>query len=326
MKARRLPGRKSPSIFRKQTTAQFFRATILVAMKNNLLMISMCGLAATFSAEKLLAADASTNAVATAASDTRYGLFDALDHRSSYGQGVFPEPFLIDDSDLETRELRFDWLHTAAGSDHSDETKAELEYGIGLATLEIEVPYEREVSGGQTTDGVGNIDIGARHPFYQFVSPGGLFDTTIGAGVELGIPTTSDVSQNTELVPKIFNDTKLGNFTVQSIAGYSMLYGPGDDGGLNTFEYGFTFGYTIPRQTLPIPGVEKVIPVFELSGETQLNHEGQTALTGDAGLRLNLKSIGGIQPRPGVVCVFPLNNNSRNDAHWGIMTSLVFEF
>jgi hypothetical protein len=253
-------------------------------------------------------------------------LFNALDHRSSYGQGVFPEPFLLDDSDLETRELRLDWLHTAAGADHNDNAKAELEYGLGLTTLELAVPYERDVAGGQTTQGMANIEVAARHPFYQFVSPSGQFDTTFGAGLELGIPTTSDVSQNTELVPKIFNDTKLGNFTLQSIAGYSMLYGPSPDGGLNTLEYGFTFGYNISRQTLPLPGVEKVIPVFELSGESQLNHDRQTALTGDAGLRLNLKSIGGIQPRPGVVFVFPLNNNSRADAHWGIMTSLVFEF
>ncbi|MBV8351584.1 MAG: hypothetical protein JOZ21_04850, partial [Verrucomicrobia bacterium] len=42
----------------------------------------------------------------------RYGLFDWLDHRSAYGEGVFPEPFLVDDSDLETNELRFDWIHT----------------------------------------------------------------------------------------------------------------------------------------------------------------------------------------------------------------------
>jgi hypothetical protein len=172
------------------------------------------------------------------------------------------------------------------------------------------------------------MDVGARYPFYQYISRNGLFDTTFGAAIELGVPTTSDVSHNTELVPKIFNDTKIGNFTVQSIFGYSMLYGPGDDGGVNTFEYGFVFGYSIARETLRLPGVDKIIPVAELSGETQLNKDaaGQTSLTGDIGLRVNLKSIGRIQPRPGVVFVYPLNNNSRAQQHWGIMTSLVFEF
>ncbi|HZI32299.1 MAG TPA: hypothetical protein VFF11_08145 [Candidatus Binatia bacterium] len=271
--------------------------------------------------ERLLAAD-------QASLDTRYGLFNWLDHRSSYGQGVYPEPFLVDDTDLETGELRLDWLHTAAGSDHSDSAKAEIEYGFGLTTLELEVPYERDVEDGATTEGVANIDVGARRPFYQFVSAGGLLDTTFGAAVELGIPTTSDVSHNTEFVPKLFNDLKVGDFTLQSICGYSMLFGPGDDGGVNAFEYGFTFGYTIPREALSLPGVEKVIPVFELSGETQLNKSdaGRNILLADAGLRVNLKTIGRIQPRPGIVFVFPVDNGGRDEAHWGVMTSLVFEF
>jgi len=271
-----------------------------------------------------MADDASTNN----APDTRYGLFNGLDHRSSYGQGVYPEPFLVDDSDLETREFRLDWLHTASGADHTDIIHPELEWGFGNLTLELEVPYERDVEDGVVTKGFDNVDVGARYPFYQYASKNSLFDTTFGAAIELGIPTTSDVSHNTELVPKLFNDTKIGDFTMQSIIGYSMLYGPGDDGGVNTFEYGFVFGYDIPRKTLPLPGVEKVIPVAELSGETQLNKAdaGQTTLTGDIGLRFNCKTIWGIQPRPGIVFVYPLNNNSREEQHWGIMTSLVFEF
>ena len=289
-------------------------------MEKILLKVLMLGSLATFVGGKLLADD-------PVAPDTRYGLFNGLDHRSSYGQGVFPEPFLVDDSDLETSELRFDWLHIGNGSSHSDNARAEIEYGIGLLTLELEVPYGRDVAAGETTDGMANIDVGARYPFFQFVSRGGLMDTTLGAAVELGIPTTSDVSHNTEFVPKIFNDTKIGNFTVQSIFGYSMLFGPGEDGGVNTFEYGFTFGYDIPHKTLPLPGVEKLIPVFELSGETQLNKAGagRNSLTADVGLRFNLKAIGCIQPRPGVVFVFPLDNGARAETHWGIMTSLVFE-
>jgi len=292
-------------------------------MKNYLLAGLVCGLQVAWAGNRLLAEDAAANAP-----DTRYGLFNGLDHRSGYGQDVFPEPFLVDDSALEEAELRLDWLHTARGSDHSDNAKAEIEYGIGLLTFELELPYERNVTGGTVTKGFENVDVGARYPFYQFVSRNGRVDTTFGAAVELGIPTGSDVSKNTELVPKIFNDTKIGGFTVQSIFGYSMLFGPGDDGGVNTFEYGFTFGYDLPRKILALPGVAKIIPVAELSGETQLNKSaaGQNSLTADVGLRMNLKAIGRIQPRPGVVFVFPLDNNSRADQHWGIMTSLVFEF
>jgi hypothetical protein len=300
---------------------------MLGGVKRTLLFSLLCGVAS-FTGGRILAADATTASAASTAPDTRYGLFDGLDHRSAYGQGAYPEPFLVDDSDLETAEARLDWVHTAVGADHSDNFKGEVEYGFGLLTAEIEVPWERDVEAGSVTKGFDNIDVGARYPFYQFVSQNGWFDSTFGAGVEVGIPTLSDVSHNAELVPKVFDDVKIGNFTMQSIFGYSMLFGPGEEGGVDTFEYGFTFGYTIPHATLPLPGVDRLIPVFEMSGETQLNQadSGHNRLLGEAGLRVNLKSIGRIQPRPGVVFIFPVDNGAREETHWGIMTSLVFEF
>ncbi len=301
----------------------FFRSGYPHGMKMKLYLVT-CSLGAVFAAATVARADGSI----TNAPDTRYGLFNLMDHRSSYGRGAFPEPFRVDDSDLERRELRLDWLRTASGSDHSELLHPELEYGIGLTTLELEVPYERDVAGGVVTKGFANVNIGARHPFYQFVSENRMVDTTFGAAIELGIPTTSDVSHNTELVPKIFNDTKIGNFTVQTVLGYSWLFGPGEEGGIDTFEYAFVFGYTIPHKTLPIPGVDRVIPVAELSGETQTTKAdaGQNRLTADVGLRMNLRTFAGIQARPGVVFVFPVDNGGREETHWGIMTSVVFEF
>jgi len=275
----------------------------------------------------VLMADEST--APEAAPDTRYGLFNLLDHGSSYGQDVFPEPFLVDDSDLESDEARLDWLHTEAGGSKSDVITAEVEKGFGLLTLEIEVPFERDVEDGEVSQGIGNIDLGARYPFYQYVSSGAFWDTTFGAGAELGIPTESAVSKNTEFVPKIFNDTRIGaHFTAQSIFGYSTLFGPGDDGGRETFEYGFDFGWTLPHRELPLPGVLQFIPVFELAGETGLNKDeaGQDNLLGNAAFRLNLKTFGAVQPRLGVGYVFPLNRNARADVHHGVFVSLVFEY
>jgi hypothetical protein len=259
---------------------------------------------------------------------TRYGLFDWLDHRSEYGQGVFPEPFLVDDSDLEPGEARVDWLHTAAGSLHNDEVKMEAEKAFGVVTLELEVPFEREASPGGISQGLGNIDLGARCPFYQFVSANGWVDSTLGVAAEVGIPTGSEVSQNTELVPKLFDDLKVGNFTLQSVLGYSTLFGPAPDGGLQTFEYGFVFAYTLPHRALPLPAVQEFVPIFELIGETELNqaNPGQNSVLGDVGFRLNLKAIGQIQPRPGVGFVFPINDTARADTHWGVIVSLVFQF
>jgi hypothetical protein len=276
-----------------------------------------------------LAPGSATPVQAEQTASTRYGLFNLLDHRSSYGQGVFPEPFLIDDSDLETNEARLDWLHTEGFHQRSDVVTAEIEKGFGLLTLEAEVPYERDNAEGVTAEGIGNIDLGARYPIFQYVSGNGIYDTTFGAAVEVGVPTNSSVSKNTEIVPKIFNDLKLGDhFTLQTIVGYSKLLGPGEDGGSEVLEYGFVFGCTIPHSDLPIPGVLQVIPVFELSGETQLNHDdrGQTILQGTAAMRVNLKTLGNVQPRLGFGFVFPINSNARSEEHWGLVTSLVFEY
>jgi len=321
----RLRFRNLPSKNRKPPTAPFLSRAYPRAMKK----ISASNLLIAFAAlscGKLFADDQTQTSP-----DTRFGLFNLLDHRSGYGEGVYPEPFLVDDSDLERGELRLDGWRTASGADHSDFLKGEIEYGFGEMTLEIEAPFERDVEHGVVTEGYDNIDVGARYPFYQFVSRSGFVDTTFGAAVEVGIPTTSPVSKNTELVPKIFNDTKIGNFTAQSIFGYSMLYGPhgdGEEGGIDNFEYGFTFGYTIPRKTLPLPGILELIPVLELNGAVQVNKAGagHDNLIGDVGLRANCKTIGRIQPRPGVVFIFPVDSGARADTHWGIMTSLVFEF
>jgi hypothetical protein len=286
------------------------------------------------SAIPLLAGDSSqiTGSAAASPTDTRYGPFDLFDHRSNYGQGVFPEPFLVDDSDLETGEFRLDWLHTKAGEQHTDLFTGEIEHGFGLVTLELEVPVERDFDGGKKSSGFDNVNPGVRAPLYQYVSPSGFINTTFGTGLEVGIPTNSQFSRNTEVVPKLFNDIAVGDhFTLQSIIGYSMLYGPhgdGEDGGLNTFEYGFVLGYTIPHQELPIPGVQQLIPVFEIQGSKELDNGNASfnELLGNAAVRFNLNAIGRIQPRLGFGFVFPLDNAARTEVHWGLYTSLVFEF
>jgi hypothetical protein len=279
-------------------------------------------------ADDSMAASANTNS-SSVAPDTRYGFLNGLDHRSSYGQGIFPEPMLVDESDVDN-EFRLDWLHTEANAQQNDEAKVELEKSFGLMTVELEVPYERAAASGQSTqEGVGNIDAGARYPFYQFVSANGLFDTTFGAAMEVGIPVNSAVSKNTEFVPKVFNDLKVGeHFTLQTLLGYATLFGGGDEGGLQTFESGFVFGYTIQHGEFPLPGVQQFIPMFELVGDTQMNQDdsGTTSLVGNAGFRVNLKTLGSVQPRLGLGFVFPVNNNARADVHWGIITSLVFEY
>jgi hypothetical protein len=286
----------------------------------------------------VVAESPTTNSAATSRS-TRYGLFNLLDSRSAYGQGVFPEPFLVDDSDGESNEARLDWFHAEGPDQGSDVVTAEVEKGFGPLTLELEVPYEIDHSldidpdtglgTGSRAQGFANINPGARVPVYQFVSENGVVDNSIGVAIEVGIPTNSPVSKNTEVVPKIFDDLKLGDhFTIQTIEGYSQLFGGGDDSNLETLEYGVVLGYSIEHTQLPIPCVEELIPVFEMQGGTELNKDqpGHTSLLGNAAIRLNMDNVGPIQPRLGIGYVFPMNDGAREDLHWGIYTSLVFEY
>jgi hypothetical protein len=262
-------------------------------------------------------------------SGTRYGLFDWLDHRSEYGQGVFPEPFLVDDSDLEINELRLDWEHARGNNQENEFGTMELEKGFGLMTVELELHYERDMGGGSIIQGFDNIDIGVRYPIHQYVSPGRLVDSTWGVAVEAGIPVNSVVSKNAEFVPKIFNDLRLGDhFNLQSIFGYSTLFGGGSEAERQTFEYGFVFGFPIQHKELPLPGALQFIPVFELSGETDVNKDtpGHNSLIGNAAFRLNLKPIGRIQPRLGFGYVFPIDHGAGENLNHGFFTSLVFEF
>ena len=328
--------RKPPLTKRKRPEAEYNGAGILTGMKLRTkgiirLLVTVVSTPAARAAvatnEPMMAPPAVVDGAGTFA--TRYGLFNGLDRRSWYSQGDFPEPFLVDDSGLEINEARLDWLHTRAGAQQSDIASVEVEKGFGLLTLEVRLPYERDAAPDETVQGVGNVELGARYPFYQFVSEKGFFDTTAGAAIEAGIPVNSPVSRHTESVPKVFNDLRIGeNFTLQSLFGCSSLLGGGADGGLETFEYGFVFGYSIQRRWLPLPGIQQFIPMFELQGETQLNKDapGRNSLLGNAAFRVNLNPIGRVQPRLGIGYVFPVNDAAREEAHWGLYTSLVFEY
>ncbi len=252
--------------------------------------------------------------------DTRFGPFLLLDSRSMYGKGVFPEPFLVDDSDLEQNELRLDWIHQGGKGQNANLVRAEYEKGFGLLTLEIEIPYEYDTfattnpstarHGHDRIQGFGNLSVGARHPLYQFVSANEFFDTTFGAAIEVGLPVNSPISKNTEIVPKLFNDLRLGeHLTLQTVVGYSLLYGSRPDGGTDTLEYGLVLGYTLFHENLPLPDVEQLIPVFELRGQTFITSPdaGKDNLVGNLALRANLRAVGAAQPRLGLGYLFPID-------------------
>jgi len=281
--------------------------------------------AAVFSAAPLRADDDDAPATTAAGGSARYGLFNGLDHRSSYGKDIYPEPFLVDDSNKEDNEVRLEWLLSrAAGHRQNNVFTSELSHGVGEVTLQLEVPYEIDNRPGRGAHGWNDIDARARCPLFQAVAPGGFADTTFGAALEVGIPVNTVFSKNAELLPQVFNDTRIGKFTIQSLFGYSMLFGAGGtEGGLRTFEYGFTLGYSIEK---PCASVEQFFPIFELTGGKDLNKDEANSLTGGAGIRVNLKAIGKLEPRLGIGYVFPMNRVALQEMHSGIYTQFGFDF
>ena len=268
---------------------------------------------------------------------TRYGAFELLDSRSRYGKYWFPEPFRVGEVDVDN-EIRFDWVHTEGHAKVADGMKFELEKSFGLLTIELELPYERESSridlpgggsGREKSRGFGNVELSARHPIYQWVSADNVIDCTFGFKFEVAIPTNSPISKHTELVPAAFAALRVGeHFSLQSTVGYSFLLGSDPDGGAQSLEYSAVLGYSINNSDLKLPGIDRVVPILELKGSTDMNHgsAGHNYLSGTAGVRFNLKSMGALQPRIGLGYVFPIDKSARDDFSSGFVFSLIFEF
>jgi len=279
-----------------------------------------------------------TFAQETPASSNRYGPFRLLDHRSTYGQYWFPEPLRAEEADVDN-EVRVDYFHAEKRGTQADEVELELEKSFGLFTFEIATGYESErerefddatgTTQRSTAEGMGNIELAGRFPFLQYVSGDGGFDTTFVFGLEAALPSGSDISKDSEIVPKLANLTRLGeHIAVQTGVGYSMLIGP-EEGGLNTLEYSAVLGYELTHNDVPLPGVLTLWPLVELEGECPLNHgeSGNNQLSGTVGFRFNFDAIEGLpfQPRVGLGYTFPIDSGAREEFDWGIVTSLILE-
>jgi hypothetical protein len=267
------------------------------------------------------------------ASDSHYGPFGWLDHRSVLGTGFFPEPFLVDEGDVD-RELAFTWEHDEGHSSTSDALSGEIEWAFGVNTIEIEVPYEYNsfpgpVAGGpvQTESGFDGIEFAIRRPIWQWVSADNNIENSIVGGFEVAFPPGGSVARDWELVPQFFDLLRVGeHFGLQIHVGYSTLTGP-DPVNQETLEYSADFSYSLDRSVIPLPkGLDEIDAMFELAGERGLNNgDLSNHLEGVLGARFNLTSIGDFSPRLGIGWVLPIDKQARGDFDWGIVTSLVFD-
>jgi hypothetical protein len=264
--------------------------------------------------------------------ETQFGLFGLLDKRSKYYSDFFPEPFRVEDTTLDN-EMRLDWQHNEGRVPSSNQFIAEVQKAVGIVTFEVQGTYIIDRGGpdaGNVLKDVGdfgNIELGARVPVYQVVS--GDFDNSVGVNFELGVPTNSRLSKNTEITPGVFDDLRIGDhITMQSLFSLSSLLGSEPDEARESFEYGLAFGYSVEDEQFALPHVERIVPLFELVGETGLSgHDsGHNALTATAGVRVELKPIWGLQPQLGVGYIFPIDQGGREQLRWGMFTSVVFDF
>src|SRR5262249_18387707 len=164
------------------------------------------------------------------------------------------EPLRAPEMDVDD-ELRLDWFHSEASGKQGDEVTLELEKSFGLLTLELEAGYEREAESGidpdtslafrERSEGIGAMEISARHPIYQWVSDDQVFDFSLVAALEVAIPTNTDISKDGELVPQLFGVLRVGeHLSIQSSIGYSFVIGP-EESGNQVLEYTTVFGWNL---------------------------------------------------------------------------------
>jgi hypothetical protein len=263
--------------------------------------------------------------------ETRFGLFSLLDSSSKYYSGGFPEPLRVEDTTLDN-ELRLDFLHQEAKQALGNQVSTEVQKSLGIMTFEIQAPYvsNREADDAgrrQDVGDFGNVELGARIPCCQWVR--GPVDNSAGLNFEVDVPTNSRLSKNTEITPGLFDDLCIGrHFTMQTLFSFASLLGSAPEEGRESFEYSLNFAYAIEDEQFALPHVERIVPMFELVGETGLSghNAGHDSLTATIGGRVELKPIGGLQPELGIGYIFPIDQGGRQEVRWGIISSIVFEF
>jgi hypothetical protein len=270
-------------------------------------------------------------AIPTSQTGAKFGPFGLFDTRSQYGTGFFPEPFLVDEGDLD-REFVISSIHQEGADSQSTSVTAEFEWTFHLLTVEIEAPYEHDITynpdGSRTNaEGMGSPSISFRHPVWQYISPNETVDNTLVVACETAFPTNSEESHSTEVVPGLFDLLRIGDhFGFQDHLGLSTLYG-GDENHDSTLEYSGDFSWIIDNTEINLPKeILGIVPMIEVAGEHRVNHgDFSNNLSGVAGVRFNLANIGPALPRLGVGYIFPIDKGAREDFQWGVTVSLVLD-
>jgi hypothetical protein len=276
-----------------------------------------------------------TSSPSSIASD-RY-FFDLLDHRSSYGNDFFPDPFIGPEFDSE-RQIELDYLHGEKHGIRDNEIDAGFQWNVfGQTTIAGEFGWESEHhiplhSGADgesdepgNSNGLENVDLAIYHPLFQYISKSALLDYTAAARLDLAIPTRTPVSgTDLQLTPFLGHMLRIGDhMSLEAWTGVQFTIAPHQT---DQLIYGLSLGYQLFHEQLPLPFTEKLTPILELDGQSPLSSQGQDALFGVAGVELTFARVGGLNPHLEIGYQFPLDQGARDELQWGIITELFLEF
>jgi hypothetical protein len=264
-----------------------------------------------------------------------------LDHRSSYGNDFFHDPFLGPEFDAE-RQIQFDWIHGQAPALGTDQVDGGFQWNLaGQLTIAADFGWQSDRSSGQrpgnrtatatednprrSTSGLQAVDLAAYHPLYQYVSPDKRFDYTAAARIDLGIPTRTPASAtDVQLTPYLGQLLRLGDhISVEAWTGSQFTIGPRQT---TYFIYGLSCGYVIPHTQLPIPCTDSLTPIVELDGKTPFSGDARESLFAVTGFDLGFPNAGPAEPHLEIGYEFPLDQGARTQLHWGIIAELFVQF
>ncbi|MGA2233569.1 MAG: hypothetical protein ABSH22_21900 [Tepidisphaeraceae bacterium] len=259
-----------------------------------------------------------------------------LDHRSSYGKDFFPDPFLGPEFDSE-QQIELDYAHADKRGVRDDEIDAGFQWNvIGELTVAGEFGWDSEHrastpgssdGGDEDAGGSGfeNVDLAAYHPVFQYVSQDAVVDYTAAARLDVGVPTRTPVSgDDAQLTPYLGQLLRIGeHVSIEAWTGAQFTIAPRE---VNQLIYGALLGYELSHDQLPVPLTQRITPNLEFDGQSPFSGGGQDALFGVAGVDINLKPIGEVQPTLQVGYEFPVDQGARDQLHWGILAEFMFEF
>lgn len=258
--------------------------------------------------------------------------FNLLDHSSRYGKDFFHDPLFGPEFDRE-RQIEADYFHGEGDGQRDDSIYGAFQWNvIGQLMVAGQVTWRNEKvnvgmnsSARSTAHGLDSVDLAVYHPVVQFVSADGTIDYTALGRLDIGLPTRTRVSGGDVLLsPTLGQLLRLGDhWSIQAWTGPQITIAPRQH---NSLIYGTSIGYVLPHEQLPLPAVDRLIPIIELDGQAPFSTGSQDLFYGAIGFCINFDEVGHATPKFQFGCQFPLDAGARRQEQWAILSEVLVEF